>query len=279
MEHEPQGRTRLRGIMRMNSRVNITCIVLCAAVMSSSATLYAADDILASMTVQQRLERVERLLSAEVLQQQSAVVDAIKQEVALLREQLEQQEYELETLKQRQRSLYLDMDRRLSSLESGSARGSSIPPPVPPPQTGTTSAPDTVVASPATDVDGKDDYDKAYTLLKEGRYKPAIDAFVTFLQKYPNSKYADNAQYWLGEANYVLREYKTALEEFQKLIARFPDSSKISGARLKIGYVYFELKNWSAARESLQQVIKLYPDTSVAKKADERLDRIAREGN
>jgi TolA-binding protein len=43
--------------------------------------------------------------------------------------------------------------------------------------------------------------------------------------------------------------------------------------------VYFELKNWSAARDSLQQVIKLYPEASVAKKAQERLDRIQREGH
>ena len=75
------------------------------------------------------------------------------------------------------------------------------------------------------------------------------------------------------------REYKQALIEFQQLIAQYPDSTKNPGARLMIGYVYFELKNWSAAREALQQVIKLYPDTTVAKKANERLQRMKREGH
>ena len=75
------------------------------------------------------------------------------------------------------------------------------------------------------------------------------------------------------------RNYKEALEAFQQLIAQFPDSSKNPGARLKIGYVYYELQNWSAARESLQQVVKLYPEETVAKKANERLQRMKREGH
>jgi len=100
----------------------------------------------------------------------------------------------------------------------------------------------------------------------------------SFKASYPNSKYADNAQYWLGEANYVSREYKKALQEFQQLISQYPESSKNPGAHLKIGYVYFELKNWSAAREALQKVITMYPDTTVAKKANERLQRMKREG-
>ena len=119
----------------------------------------------------------------------------------------------------------------------------------------------------------------AFGLLKEGRYSKSITEFEVFIKKYPDSKFSDNAQYWLGEANYVSRNYKIALNEFQRLIAKFPDSTKISGARLKIGYTYFELKNWSAASESLQQVIKLYPNTTVAKKANDRLQRMKREGH
>jgi tol-pal system protein YbgF len=131
----------------------------------------------------------------------------------------------------------------------------------------------------AGDVDGQDAYSKAFALLKEGQYKQSIQAFEKFKTSYPNSKYADNAQYWLGEASYVSRDYKKALTEFQQLIAQYPASSKISGAHLKVGYVYFELKNWSAARDALQQTVKLYPGTSVAKKANERLQRMKREGH
>jgi cell division protein FtsB len=74
-----------------------------------SSTLYAADDVLSNMTVQQRLERMERLLGTDVLQGQAQQMDALKQEVSLLRGQIDQLDYELDTIKQRQRSLYLDM--------------------------------------------------------------------------------------------------------------------------------------------------------------------------
>jgi tol-pal system protein YbgF len=131
----------------------------------------------------------------------------------------------------------------------------------------------------AGDSDGQNSYSKAFALLKEGQYEQSIKAFEKFKANYPNSKYADNAQYWLGEANYVSRDYKKALSEFQQLIAQFPQSTKNPGARLKMGYVYFELKNWSAASDALQQVITLYPDTTVAKKANERLQRMKREGH
>jgi tol-pal system protein YbgF len=275
--------------MSQQLKQGLASIVLTGLAGLVSTPLYAADEVLSNMTVQQRLERMERLLGADVLQAQAQQMDALQQEVSLLRGQIDQLDYELDTIKQRQRSLYLDMDRRLSNLEAGSggggegssgiappktsARTSGLPVPVPTASSGGSSA------SAAADADGQEAYSKAFSLLKEGRYQQSITAFEDFLRQYPQSKYSDNAQYWLGEANYVSRDYKKALEEFQRLIARFPESTKIPGARLKIGYVYFELKNWSAARDSLQQVIKLYPEASVAKKAQERLDRIQREGH
>lgn len=251
-----------------------------------AANVFAADDV-SMMNLKQRLERLERLVSSDMLMQQSQQIDSIREEISSLREDIELQSYELETVKQRQRSLYLDMDRRLQSLEVGNtglAVNGSVSVPVPPP-TSTSQPPvgkvdvDVVDAEIQVDTDGKEHYTTAFGYLKEGRYSKSITEFETFIKAYPDSKYSDNAQYWLGEANYVSRSYKKALNEFQRLIAKFPDSSKIPGARLKIGYTYFELKNWSAASESLQQVIKFYPNTTVAKKANDRLQRMKREGH
>lgn len=220
----------------------------------------------AEPSLEQRVLRLERLNSADKQRQQLQTIDALKAELADLRGQVEQMNRQLDTLRQRQRSLYQDMDRRMNALESGGS-GASTPAPVSPP------------ASGGADIDGKGDYTAAFSLLKEGKYADSITAFEAFLKKYPKSQYADNARYWLGEANYVSRRYKKALADFERLIALYPDSSKVPGARLKIGYVYFELKNWSAAREALQKVVKLYPGTTVAKKASDRLARMKREGH
>lgn len=245
-----------------------------------SAPAVAQDEeLLSRMSVKQRLERVERIIGSDVLIEQSKQLEDLQQEVAMLREALEEKEYELDLISQRQRSLYTDIDRRINNLEGGATR-TVIAAPVPPPNTaGPTTGISAAAGAGIQDKDGTQLYNSAFELLKEGQYKKSITAFEGFLKKYPDSKYADNAQYWLGEANYVSREYKTALDSFQTLIAKYPESTKIPGARLKIGYTYYELKNWSASKDALAQVAKLYPDTTVASKANDRLNRIKREGH
>jgi len=137
-----------------------------------------------------------------------------------------------------------------------------------------------VVAAPvAGDKNGKSAYTQAFNTLKEGKYQQAILAFNGFQQNYPESVYADNAQYWLGEAYSVTRDYKTALSEFQKVISQYPQSNKVKDAMLKIGYTYYEMRDWASARSSLDAVISKFPGTTVNRKAKERLQRMKREGH
>lgn len=261
---------KLDTVIRFNPFVNG---VFCGVLLLLSSLAVQAQDGKVELTEAQRLARLERLLSSDNLRQQTQTIKALKEEISSLREQVEQQSNELNSLRQRQRSLYQDMDRRINNMEMRGG-SSTIAAPVPPPTSSSASS-----VNSRQDGDGKEAYAVAFGLLKEGKYAQSITEFETFIKTYPDSKYADNAQYWLGEANYVSREYKKALSDFERLIAQFPDSTKIPGARLKIGYVYFELKNWSAAKDALQAVVKLYPDTTVAKKAKERLGRIKREGH
>ena len=99
------------------------------------------------------------------------------------------------------------------------------------------------------------------------------------MKKYPQSSYADNAQYWLGEANYVSRKYKDAVIEFNKVLSDYPTSPKVPDAMLKLGFTHYELKEWDKAKELLQRVVKDYPDSSAAKLAETRLKRLQKEGH
>jgi len=112
----------------------------------------------------------------------------------------------------------------------------------------------------------KKEYDAAFALLKQGLYEKA--------KRNPNHKLAGNAQYWIGEANYVMRNFKVALKEFKKVPAKYPRSNKVADAQLKIGYVYFELEDWNKASKTLKNVIKSYPNTRVSKYAENRLAKI-----
>ncbi|MDH5485721.1 MAG: tol-pal system protein YbgF, partial [Gammaproteobacteria bacterium] len=164
------------------------------------------------------------------------------------------------------------------AVPAGSS-SSAVSPPVSVSQAknSTQPAPDDV-PDVAIDKDGKLAYGQAFNLLKEGRYQQAIIAFRAFMTSYPESKYTANAQYWLAEANYVSRDYKTALNEFQAILTKFPDSNKVQGAELKLGYTYYEMNDWASARTALEAVKTRYPNTTVARKADERLQRMTREG-
>lgn len=118
-------------------------------------------------------------------------------------------------------------------------------------------------------------YQRAFQLLKEAQYSQALAAFTRFLADYPDSAFSDNAQYWLAETHYVLRDYAAAIEAYQALLGTYPDSQKVSHAWLKIGYSQAELGQDALARATLEKVITRYPGTTVARLADERLKKTA----
>lgn len=120
-------------------------------------------------------------------------------------------------------------------------------------------------------------YEKAFTLLREGHYDQAVAALQAFLETFPNGRFADNAQYWLGEASYVQRRFADALVEFEKVVNNFPDSPKRADAMLKMGYTYQELGDVEKAMVTLSDVTRSFPDTTAAKLADRRLQAIKRQ--
>jgi len=192
-------------------------------------------------------------------------VDELADEISQLRGDLELQASDLEGIKKRQRELYLDIDRRMRDLEDRSTGQSSttLAPVVVPgagsssttpagaatggstsTSTGSTPAVPTAAAS-ATVAEEKAAYQLAFNSLKEGRYKKAKQQFSQFLKDYPGSIYAGNAQYWLGEANYVTRNFTQAVKEFNQVLKLYPASSKIPDAMLKLGYTHYELKQYN----------------------------------
>jgi len=225
-------------------------------------------------------------------------LEALERELRQVRGELEETGHQVEGVTRRQRELYLDLDRRLRELELGAVANAPAAPtagadapgeaPVSAPEqarpangaaasTGGDGSPAAAVAIPPAAE--RQAYDQAFNLLKEGRYDRAIEAFGSFVASYPQSSYADNAQYWLGEANYVSRNYAAAAKEFQTVIDEYSDSTKVPDAVLKLGFTQYELKNWARARELLEQVVREYPDTTAASLAKTRLQRMRTEGH
>lgn len=265
----------------------------------------------------------------------------LQDEIRNLRGQIEEQGYQIEELKRRQRDQYLDLDQRISggaaasgtAVPSATAPGSPVTSPaastgamagaatgaataggdtsLPPlgrtaegeaaaqaaaqaPQdvpeiTAPPSVPSTTVALGAPQTASRDTvanpeaeqaaYDQAFQALKELRYADAARDFQAFLDAYPQSALAGNAQYWLGESYYVTRNYDMALGAFEALGSNYPDSTKSGDALLKIGYTHYELQQYDQARAALEQVTTRYPNTTLARLATSRLNSMRLEGH
>ena len=238
--------------------------------------------------VEARLIRVERVINNQSLIELANQVDQLQAQAALLRGEIETLRFELDNASSRQRDLYLDVDQRLQALESRTVQPAAPTLPMGGvPLTGESNsavADDAVVsmASPIFELpipagDDRDNYNFAYDLLKGGRYSDSRIAFIQFLEAFPISPYADNAQYWLAETRYVQQDFSAALSEFEKVVNIYPNSGQVAGAVLKIGYCYYELQRWDDARIALERVVREYPDTTPAILAAQRLERMSEE--
>ena len=216
----------------------------------------------------------QRLQTAEETRENQSIISLVRRidEAEKLNDQLqgriEELEYKVKNITERQRQLYLDIDMRIEELES-IGNSDSI----------NKAEENDLLSSQPLLVDGSDldNYQLAFKLLKEQQYEAAASAFMQFLKVFPDSELANNAQYWLAETYFVTKKFTEALKEFELVLSNYSDSRKASDALLKIGYCYYELKNWDVARDTLLQVQIDYPDTTAARLADQRIKRLEEE--
>ncbi|WP_150428292.1 tol-pal system protein YbgF [Dechloromonas sp. CZR5] len=193
----------------------------------------------------------------------AAQIQRQAEEIARLRGQIETLNYELETAKKRQQDFYLDLDTRLRKFETPvAANGSTDPNAATPPAKPT--------GDPAKE---SQEYEAALNQFKAAKYKDAAAGFAAFVQKYPDSTLAPNAQYWLGNAWYAQRDCKRAIEAQSVVTTKYADSPKAADAWLAMATCQQEMGNASGAKRSLETVVAKYPSAQAADVARERLKK------
>jgi len=261
-----------------------------AAVVGSSSLSARDDPVELKLTdLEARMIRIEKIVNNQSLIELANQLDQLRSETAALRGDIEQLRHDTDSSASRQKELYVDVDKRLQSLEQAERGAALAPPPLstpslppassaPPPRSAAAAAGGAAAAAPKPGVSDKQAYQTAFDLLQARKYDEAAKAFTQFLSGYASSPLADNAQYWLAQSHYVQRQFNVALPEFQKVIEKYPQSSKLPDALLKVGYCQSELGNKSAARTALQQVMKQFPDTTAARLATQQLEKLSQEG-
>jgi tol-pal system protein YbgF len=203
----------------------------------------------------------------------------MQDEISRLRGMVEVQQNDIQQMKQEALDRYKDLDSRIgaggapaapaanNSTSDGGANAGGAP---------STPAAQASQASsePGDPAKEKLYYDAAFDLIKAKDFDKASQAFAAFLRKYPNSQYAGNAQYWLGEVNLAKGDLQGAGQAFAKVSQLYPKHAKVPDSLYKLADVERRLGHTDKVKGILQQVVAQYPGTSAAQLAQRDLQRL-----
>lgn len=261
-----------------------------------------------TLTLEQRIGRVEQQLTNLQHSTGSAKTDELQTEVQTLRGQVEQLNHQIQQLQAQNqqlqnstRSMYSDLEKRVKKTPHETALASTD-------ELTTTDDTETKAAKksvaeikPADKEKNKENektiastespksadteiqpnvaeeqqtYQTAYDLIKAKKYNDAIAALQKMLQKYPSGQFAANAHYWLGELYGLTGKSEQSSKEFNTIVNDFPSSPKVSDAQLKLGMIYASDLKWREAKAAFKKVVSRYPGTASAHLASEQLKQL-----
>ncbi len=210
-------------------------------------------------------------------------LDAVREETMILRGKLE----EIEFLLQRERKEVgesdklrkVQLDRMREDLQAANSRiaqieryldlntaavvgGSQPVKPAAPARTGTKALTENEI------------YKLAKQAFDKGEYDSAREGFQELIKRYPKSKNADNAQFWIGEIYYLEKWYEKAIVEYQKVVESYPKGNKVRSALLKQGYAFANIGDTANASLILKDLIRRHPDSNEATIAKRKLKQL-----
>lgn len=178
-------------------------------------------------------------------------IQRLQKQVRRLRGRVQMLEHQIDRNSQARQRMYQKLDKRLTALEKGGA--------------------------------GKADkqaiektYMAAFKKLRKGDYNGAIKGFESFVKKYPDNSYSDNAWYWLGQARYVQGKLSGAIDALQVVTSEYPKSNKMPSTLFRLGVIRSAQGQTDKARAAFEHVINDYPDSESAGMARSRLKDMKR---
>ncbi len=205
-------------------------------------------------------------------------IESMREQIGAINGRLEEVEYrvkqekdasgltELDRLKEDTRA----MNSRITSIEQyldmgGAAKSTAVKP---------AQANVPAASVPLSSLSEQALYDQAKQAFDAGQLEKARLGFQEFTKRFPDSKNADNAQFWIGEIYYREKWYEKAIVEYQKVVEDYPKGNKVRSAMLKQGYAFLNIGDKANARLILKDLIRKYPNTTEAQLATQKLSQI-----
>lgn len=181
-------------------------------------------------------------------------IEVLRNELANMRGQNENLARTVAEMQRSQKDLTTGVDERLRKFEPGKVNvdGKEF------------------VAEPAE----RQEFEAALATLRKGDFAAAQTSFLAFMKRYPQTGYRASSLFWLGNAQYALRNYRDAVTNFRSLVTAEPDHMRAPEAMLSMANCQLELKDAKSARKTLEDLIKAYPQAEAASVAKERLAKL-----
>jgi len=197
-------------------------------------------------------------------------IDAMANDLRAIRERADDTNVRVGTIRE-------EIDALRTTITALGQTSSVAPAPVdpnaPPPAPGSTSsppapAPSTVGLSPTRM------YQEAFADFTSGQYSVAITGFEQFIRTFARSEMADDAQFFIGEAQMAQNRFAEAITAYNAVIQNYPMGDQVPLALYKRGLAQRQLGQNDAARASWELVIQKFPDSDGARLAKQRLEAL-----
>ena len=191
-------------------------------------------------------------------------IGALEQEIATLRNLIEENTFLIERYQELQQQRYLDLDKRLHSILSGELEELNA---------------GSLNLNDLNSTEEIDLYKEALELFEVSRYAEALEVFRDLIISFPEGTYSADAYFWSGELYLVQEQLEDAREHYLVVTEKFKDHDRVADCLYKIGVIEKLLLNDEAANSYFSRLIFEYPDTGAAELAKKSMETSIQESN
>ena len=191
-------------------------------------------------------------------------ISDLEQEIATLRNLIEENTYLIERYQELQQQRYLDLDKRLHNLLSEEKKDLAT---------------EYSNGQQYNSTEEIDLYKGALELFEASRYAEALESFRELIISYPEGAYSADAYFWSGELYLVQQLFDDAREHYLVVVEKFIDHPRVADSLFKLGLLERALMNDQIANSYFSRVISEYPDTGAAELAKKSIEAPNQESN